>query len=88
MRVMTLDKVIEIKVKPPVYPFEQVLNEGAHHSAASQLNQHICIQFPFIYCSLDLVCSRLEAVTQRNEIKLTNRRKFPVNLDSDLESAI
>jgi len=77
---MTLDKVIEVKVQPPVYSFEEALNEGAHHSAACQLNQHICIQLPAINCSLDL-CTQLEDVTRRNEIFLTNRRKFPVNLD-------
>ncbi len=77
---MTLDKVIEIKVKPPVYPFEQALNEGTHHSATCQLNQHIYIQFPVINGSLDLY-SMLEDSTQRNEIVLTNRRKFPVNLN-------
>jgi hypothetical protein len=85
MRVMTFDKVIEIKVKPPVDPFEQALNEGAHHSAARQLDQHICIQFPVIDCSLHL-CSGLEDVTQYIEAWLTNRKKFPVNLDSDLAS--
>ena len=82
-----LDELIEIKVKPSIHPFEQGLNEGAHHPAACQLNQHVHIQFPVIDCSLHLRLE-LEDVTRFNEISLTNRKKLPVNLDSDLASTI
>jgi hypothetical protein len=36
---MMLDMLIEIKVQPPIHPFEQSLDEGAYRATASQFNQ-------------------------------------------------
>jgi len=60
-RVMMLDKVVEGKVKPSVYPFKQALNEGACHTAACKPNHHIAIQFLIIDCCLNL-CSGFEGI--------------------------
>jgi hypothetical protein len=58
---MVLDKVIEGKVKPSVYPFKQALNEGACNTAACKSNHHTAIQF-LIFDRRLYLCSGLEGI--------------------------
>jgi hypothetical protein len=74
-RVMVLDKVIEGKIKPPIYPFEQALRERASHSAACQLDHRTSIQFPVIDGSLYL-CSELEDVKTSLEYQAYQTQKI------------
>jgi len=65
-RVMELDKAVEGKVKPSVYPFKQAPNGGASNTAACKSNYHTAILFMITGSSCHLFLgSGLEGVKRR-----------------------